>query len=99
MLSDSMNTGKIIIGTRKVLSSIKGSKFVIFSSFLPNEVKSEIRKGCNSSSIPFLDFNGTSFELGKLCNKPFVISAIAIKSPIDSNLLTSLTQNSLHKVS
>ncbi|MEM3437658.1 MAG: 50S ribosomal protein L30e [Nitrososphaerales archaeon] len=81
-----IKTGKYILGTKEVLKSIKGSKIVIYSSFLSKDKVSEIVNTCKSLSIPFMEFKGTSVELGRVCGKPFPISAIAIKSPGEADL-------------
>jgi large subunit ribosomal protein L30e len=81
-----IKTGKYIIGAKEVSKSIKGSKLIIYSSSLPKDKVSEVVNACKSLSIPFIEFKGTSVELGRICGKPFPISAIAIKSPREADL-------------
>ncbi|MEM3382961.1 MAG: 50S ribosomal protein L30e [Nitrososphaerales archaeon] len=81
-----IKTGKYILGVKEVSKSIKGSKIIIYSSFLSKDKVLEIVNACKSLSIPFIEFKGTSVELGRVCGKPFPISAIAIKSPGDADL-------------
>lgn len=81
-----VKTGKYIIGAKEVLKSIKGSKMIIYSSSLSKDKVSEVVDICKSLSIPCMEFKGTSIELGKVCGKPFPISAIAIKSPGEADL-------------
>ena len=93
ILLDAIKEDKAVIGTKNVLQYMKGTKFVIFSTFLGQELKNKIVNACKASSIPFLEYDGSSSELGKLFNKPFVISAIAVKSQVDSNFLSDLSLN------
>ncbi|MGB9660042.1 MAG: 50S ribosomal protein L30e [Nitrososphaerales archaeon] len=81
-----MKTGKFIIGAKEVSKSIRGSKIIIYSSSLPKDWVSEVVKTCKSLSIPFIEFKGTSIDLGRICGKPFPMSAIAIKSPGEVDL-------------
>ncbi|MCP8322661.1 MAG: ribosomal L7Ae/L30e/S12e/Gadd45 family protein [Candidatus Methylarchaceae archaeon HK02M2] len=88
-----IKTGKVVIGTKQVSKSIKGSKLVIYSTSLSEERTSELIRTCKSLSVPFMEYRGTSMDLGRICGKLFLISAISIKSsgevdlnPIISNL-------------
>ena len=88
-----IKTGKVVIGTKQVSKSIKGSKLVIYSSSLSKERTYELIRICKSLSVPFIEYGGTSMDLGRICGKLFLISAISIKSsgevdldPIISNL-------------
>ncbi|MCP8315204.1 MAG: 50S ribosomal protein L30e [archaeon] len=81
-----IKTGKFIIGAKEVSRSIKGSKIMIYSSSLPKNWISEVVNTCKSLSIPFIEFKGTSVELGRICGRPFPVSAIAIKSPGEGDI-------------
>ena len=93
ILVDAINDDKAIIGIKNVLLYLKSAKFVVFSAFIGQEFKSKIVKACEASSIPFLEYNGSSSELGKFCDKPFVISVVAIKSQVDTGFLSDLSLN------
>jgi large subunit ribosomal protein L30e len=81
-----IKTGKFIIGEKEVSRSIKGSKIIIYSIFLPKKWISEVDNICKSLSIPFIEFKGTYMDLGRICARPFPVSAIAIKSPGEADL-------------
>ncbi|MGQ9468424.1 MAG: 50S ribosomal protein L30e [Nitrososphaerales archaeon] len=81
-----IKTGKFVIGAKEVSRSIKGSKIVIYSSSSPKKWVSEVVNTCKSLAIPLIEFKGTSADLGRICGRPFPISAIAIKSPGEGDL-------------
>ncbi len=82
-------TGKVIYGYREVLNSIYHSRIlgVIVASKIPLEIFKRIVYNCKLANVPYYVFEGTSKELGKLCNKPFVITSIAIINQGESNIL------------
>ena len=45
---------------------------------VPNN-KSKILEEAKSAEVPTLHFDGNSVQLGRLCNKPFRISALSLK--------------------
>ena len=81
-----LKSGKVVIGTKEVLGSLKGSKLVISSSSLSKNSLSKIVETCESLSVPLFEFKGTSMDFGRICGKPFLVSAIAIKSSGEINL-------------
>jgi large subunit ribosomal protein L30e len=93
ILLAAISEDKALIGIKNVLKYVKGSKFIILSSSIDQELKKKIINASKATSIPFLEYDGSSFELGRLCDKPFVISAVAIKSTIEPGLLSELSLN------
>ncbi|MCP8304274.1 MAG: ribosomal L7Ae/L30e/S12e/Gadd45 family protein [archaeon] len=87
-----IKTGKVVIGTKEASRSIKGSKLVIYSSSLSKERISEVVDTCRSLSVPFTEFKGTSIDLGRICGKPFLISAISVKSSGEVDLSPLIEQ-------
>jgi large subunit ribosomal protein L30e len=65
VIKDAVAADKYKIGVKEVLQSVKGSKLVIVSK---------------SIDLANYEYSGTSVQLGKMCNKSFRITAIAIKS-------------------
>jgi len=87
-----IKTGKVIIGTKEVIKSIKGSKLIVYSSYLSKDRISEIVNTCKSLSVPFIEFKGTSMDLGRICGKLFLISVIAVKSSGEVDLSPIIKQ-------
>ena len=71
---------------KEVLQSVKGSKLIILSNSLDSKNRLHLEELAKSSSVPLYQFNGNSLQLGKLCNKPFRISVIALKSGTDATI-------------
>jgi large subunit ribosomal protein L30e len=78
-----MSAHKYKSGTKEVLQSVKGSKLIILSNSIDSKNRSHLEELAKSSNVPLYQFNGNSLKLGKLCNKPFRISVIALKSGTD----------------
>jgi len=85
-LKTAATTGDVRFGleeTRKALK--KGeAKMVVLSVNCPD--KGVVPSG---SSTKVLVYTGNNVELGSACGKPFPISALAIVSPGESNILSA----------
>ncbi len=84
-LKTAATTGDVRFGLAETKKSVKKgeAKMVVVSNNCPD--KSVV----SGSSPKFLVFNGTNVELGNACGKPFPISALAIVSPGESNILSA----------
>jgi large subunit ribosomal protein L30e len=79
IIKEALSANKCKIGTRDVLKSLKGSKLIILSRSVPSTIKSKIVIDASAASIPYIIYDGSSLSLGRLCNKPFRVSAISLK--------------------
>jgi large subunit ribosomal protein L30e len=77
-------TGKYVVGRREVMSGLKGSKLLVWSTSanLPQTILDESR----NMSIPAVRFSGNPVELGRACGIPFRVSIIAVKTQGDADL-------------
>ena len=91
VIKDAISTNKYKCGTKQVLGSIKGSKLIVVSNTIPPDFRSKIESEANHENVPIYPFDGNSFRLGKLCNKPFRINAIALKSGTDAQINSILS--------
>jgi large subunit ribosomal protein L30e len=91
VLKDSITSNKYKCGTKEVLRSIKGSKLIVLSNTIPSNIRSKIESEASQENVPIFRFDGNSFRLAKLCNKPFRINAIALKSGTDSQINSILS--------
>ena len=84
-LKTAATTGDVRFGLAETKKSLKKgeAKLVVVASNCPQK---EIRSGAASKVIVF---SGTNVELGSACGKPFPISALAIISPGESNILSA----------
>lgn len=79
IIKEALDANKCKIGTRGVLKSLKGSKLIVLSRSVPSTIKSKIVSDASAASIPYIIYEGSSVSLGRLCNKPFRVSAISLK--------------------
>lgn len=91
VIKDLVSPGKYKCGTKEVLSSIKTSKLLILSESVPVSIRAEIEEKSKESTIPICYFRGNSVQLGKLCNKPFRVSVIALKSGTEEDIKVILS--------
>ena len=82
-------TGKMVVGSKKALNLTKTgkAKMVILSSNCPITIKNSIRNLAQISKTSVYPSSLSSYELGRICNKPFNISVIAIRDEGDSAVL------------
>lgn len=86
VIKDSLSSNKCRIGSKEVLRSVKNSKLIIFTESLSEDVKNQIAQSAKTANVPIYNFNQTSVELGRLCNKPFRVSVISIDSASNSDI-------------
>ncbi len=67
-------------GVKEVLQSVKGTKLIIVSKSIDLDDRARLEEQTKTANVPVYEYPGTSVQLGKLCNKPFRITAIAISS-------------------
>ncbi|MCS7097246.1 MAG: 50S ribosomal protein L30e [Candidatus Methanomethylicia archaeon] len=84
-----LKTGKMIFGSKSAIKSVKlgKAKMIIISSTIPKNIKEDILYYAKLSNIPVIEFNGSSWDLGFICGKPFMISAITVLDPGESEIL------------
>lgn len=73
-------TGKMDIGSKKAIKNAKlgKTKMIIISSTIPEDIKSDILYYAKLSNIPVITYQGSSWDLGFACGKPYMVSAISI---------------------
>ncbi len=88
-----VDTGKTILGSDKTkkLAMLGEPKLIIVAKNCPLHVKQDILHYALLSKVKFIEFQGTSVELGVVCGKPFSISALSIMEPGNSDILNFKT--------
>jgi large subunit ribosomal protein L30e len=86
VIKDAVAANKYKSGTKEVLLSAKGSKLVIVSKSMQAEDRAKLDEQAKSAGVAVYEFDGNSVQLGKLCNKPFRVTAIAIKGASDAEI-------------
>jgi len=80
VIKEAVASDKYKSGVKEVLQSVKGSKLIILSNTVTGADRSKIEEQAKSANVALYDYPGTSVQLGKMCNKPFRINAIALKT-------------------
>lgn len=80
VIKDAVAADKYKSGIKEVLQSVKGSKLIIVSKSIDSDDRAKLDEQAKTSNVAVFEYPGTSVQLGKLCNRPFRITAIAIKS-------------------
>jgi large subunit ribosomal protein L30e len=84
-----MKTGKLVFGSENATEAARSGKarMVVVASNCPEGTKSRIKAFAELSKIPVYEYNGSSVDLGLLCQKPFVVAAITVRDPGDSDIM------------
>jgi large subunit ribosomal protein L30e len=88
-ITTTIKTGKVLFGARSAINNAKigKAKLIIIVANCPQKTREDIQYYCRLSNIPKIIYNGTSIELGAVCGKPFMVSALTIREQGDSDIL------------
>lgn len=88
-LATTVRTGKVLLGASNAVKNAKigKAKLFILAANCPANVRRDIEYYCKFSGIPVIFYNGTSIDLGAVCGKAFMVSALTIKELGDSDIL------------
>lgn len=88
-ITTAVRTGKVLFGANSAIKSAKTgrAKMIIVASNCPRNIREDIEYYCKMSNIPLMIYEGTSMDLSAICGKPFIISALTIREPGDSEIL------------
>ncbi len=89
-LKDALKEDKITMGSKQVLNSLKNSKLIVLSQSVKKEKFEKIQSDAKKEKIPFVNFQGTSVALGRLCGLQFRISTLSFTSLTDTNIQSIL---------
>jgi large subunit ribosomal protein L30e len=84
-----VKTGKVDFGSKAALSSatLGRAKLLILARNCPADFRENIGYDAEQSGIPVYIFQGSSLDLGALCEKPFPVASMVIREPGDSDVL------------
>ncbi len=84
-----VKTGKVYFGANTAIKSAKTgrAKMIIIASNCPEEIRNDLEYYCKLSGTPLIVYKGTSTDLAMVCGKPFIVSALTIRDPGDSDIL------------
>jgi large subunit ribosomal protein L30e len=85
-------TGRVTFGAKRTnaLLKLKRVKLVVLSANCPGALREELEEGAKMAEVPIYHYAGTSLDLGEVCGKPFPISAMGVREPGDSDILSAV---------
>lgn len=88
-ITTGIRTGRVSLGAKSTIRSAKTgrTKLAIVASNSPRNIREDIEYYCQLSDIPLIIYEGSSKDLAAVCGKPFLVSALSIKDPGDSEIL------------
>jgi large subunit ribosomal protein L30e len=88
-IATTVKTGKVLFGANKAVESVKlgRAKLVVLASNCPRDIVEGVRYFSRFSNVPVVIYKGTSIDLGAVCGKPFMVSALTVREPGDSDIL------------
>ena len=94
IVKNAITDNKYKSGTKEVLHSMRGSKLIVMSNSAAPKDRLKLEEEAKTSNIPIYWFQGNSVQLGKLCNKPFRISIMSLKSGSDDDIDSLISNDS-----
>jgi large subunit ribosomal protein L30e len=87
-----VRTGKVSFGAKSAIRNAKTgkAKLIILAANCPKNIRGDIEYYCKLSKVPSITYKGSSIDLAVLCGKPFIISALSIREPGDSEILKAV---------
>ena len=84
-----VKTGKVDFGSKAALSSASfgRAKLLILARNCPADFRDNIVYDAEQSEVPVYIFQGSSLDLGALCEKPFPVASMVVREPGDSEVL------------
>jgi len=88
-IGTAVKTGKVLFGAGNALKSAKvgRARLIILASNCSVDVREDIEYFSGLSEVPVVIYNGSSIDLGAACGKPFMVSALTVREPGDSDIL------------
>ncbi len=85
-------TGKRDYGIKRTIKATKlgRAKLVILAKNCMATQRTHVEYYCSLASIPIVEYNGNGYELGALCGREHVVSAISVYDTGDSKILKAL---------
>jgi large subunit ribosomal protein L30e len=88
-IAAAVKTGKVTFGTDSAIQNAKTgkAKIIVIAANCPKNLREDIEYYCKLSNVPFMMYKGSAIDLAAVCSKPFMVSALSIREPGDSEIL------------
>jgi large subunit ribosomal protein L30e len=93
-IATAVKTGKVTLGGGNAAKNAKlgRARMIILSSNCPASIKDDVNYYAKLSGIPVVIYKGNSIDLGMVCGKPFMVSALTVREPGDSDILKAVRE-------
>jgi len=93
-IATTVKTGKVMLGANNTVKNAKlgRGKLIVLASNCPRNVVDDITYYSKLSGVPVVIYKGSSIDLGMVCGKPYIVSALTIREPGDSDILKAIQQ-------
>jgi len=83
-----LRTGKVEWGRKKAKQAVERGnvELIVVARNIPEDQKEELEYYARLSGVRLVEYPGTSWDLGEVCGRPHMISAVLIKDIGDSKL-------------
>ena len=91
-IATTVKTGKVMLGANNAVKNAKlgRGKLIVLASNCPRNVADDIGYYSKLSGVPVLIYKGSSIDLGMVCGKPYIVSALTVREPGDSEILKAI---------
>lgn len=96
-IGTAVKTGKVVLGANEAIKNAQSgkAKLIVVATNCPIHTRGDIEYYGRLSGVNIVVYKGTSIDLGIACGKPFMVSALSVKEPGDSDILKLSEQPSL----
>jgi large subunit ribosomal protein L30e len=86
-LRRAIKTGEVLLGQNRTAESIQegNAQMVVIADNCPENFREMLK---SRENVFVYTFDGSSVALGKACGKPFMVSALAVLNPGESDILS-----------
>ncbi len=87
-----VDTGKVSFGTELTKKALlnKTAKIIVVANNTPSDIKTDLLKYAQLSSVPVIEFTGSTLDLGAVCGRPHFVAALAVYDTGDSDILKAV---------
>jgi large subunit ribosomal protein L30e len=86
VVKTAMKSGKVVLGERASLRTLKSSKLVVVSESLRSDELEMVSGSCKEADVPLVVFKGSAVALGAAAGRSFPVKILSIKSAGDADL-------------
>ena len=83
-----VKSGKTVLGARRTMHLLRtGSpRVVVLAGNTPSELLNKISTLAETNRVPIHHYKSNSWDLGQLCGRPHMVSALVVLDPGDADI-------------